>query len=128
MRMVDIWAPTASYRLDSHGLVDRKIFEIQPSEVARHRGLSLDHVTSCDQRAPESMESKVKLYSLARQRVKSSARAPVSILLARVVLLITLAGFCFTRYFSFGVRCLYSVLSALKLRVRVYVFYFFDGS
>ena len=72
MRMVDIWAPTASYRLDSHGLVDRKIFEIRPSEVARHRGLSLDHVTSCDQRAPES---KVKLYSLARQRVKFSARA-----------------------------------------------------
>jgi hypothetical protein len=72
MWMVDIWAPTASYRLDSHGLVDRKIFEIRPSEVARHRGLSLDHVTSCDQRASES---KVKLYSLARQRVKSSARA-----------------------------------------------------
>ena len=83
--MVTFWARAAYNRLDSHGVVDRKNFEIRASEVARHRGLSLDHVTSRDERASES---KVRLYLLARQLVKSSARASeFSLVLARVVLL-----------------------------------------
>ena len=38
MGMVTFWARAEYNRLDSHGVVDRKFFEIRASEVARHRG------------------------------------------------------------------------------------------
>ena len=62
-------------------------------------------MTSRDERASES---KVRLYLLARQLVKSSARASeFSLVLARVVLLGLICYLCFTR------RCVYVFMYSL---------------
>lgn len=65
-------------------------------------------MTSRDERASES---KVRLYLLARQLVKSSARASeFSLVLARVVLLWLISLIC---YLCFTRRCVYVFMYSL---------------